>query len=136
MFEPAAPKALALQRDHDLALALDDHLRAASLGAVIALAPSEPFDAATIAAGGPMLESIMHRLLWLYADYWQAARSVVLEQAEPALPTIGLEPLRRACPPAVALFVFSSADGTITNAGYLSLLTGRVLASVGPRDVP
>ncbi len=75
-----------------------------------------------------MLERIMHRLLWLYADYWRAARRVLVEGIEPQLPTLGLAPLRTACDPAVALFVFTDEDGTIAGAGYVSLLTGRVLA--------
>lgn len=130
MFEPQGPSAAALQRDHDLALALDVPLREATLGAVVSLAPSEPFDAETVEAGGPTLVRIMHRLLWLYADYWAAARSVLVDAAEPALPEIGLEPLRRACDPAVALFVFSDEEGRIATAGYVSLLTGRVLATL------
>lgn len=81
-----------------------------------------------IEAGGPMLERIMHRLLWLYADYWRAARRVLVDRTEPALPILGLAPLRAACDPAVALFVFTGKDGAIVGAGYISLLTGRVLA--------
>jgi hypothetical protein len=110
-------------------LALEPAIRASATDSVVTLAPSEPFDVATIAAGGPMLERIMHRLLWLYADYWQAARRVLVERAEPALPTLGLEPLRGACDPAVVLFVFTATDGSVAAAGYISLLTGRVLAS-------
>jgi len=121
--------AASLARDHNLALALEAPLRAATLGAVVALAPSEPFDAATIEAGGPMLRRIMHRLLWLYADYWSAARRVILDESAPALPDIGLEPLRRACDPAVALFVFTEGNDTIAAAAFVSLLTGRVLAT-------
>lgn len=125
---PAAPEARALARDHDKALALEPALRRAATDTVITLAPSEPFDAATIVAGGPMLERIMHRLLWLYADYWRAARRVLVEEIEPGLPTLGLTPLRAACDPAVALFVFTDEKGAIASAGYVSLLTGRVLA--------
>ena len=72
----------------------------------------------------------MHRLLWLYADYWRAARRVLVEGIESELPTLGLAPLRTACDPAVALFVFTDEDGGIGSAGYVSLLTGRVLAQV------
>ena len=128
VFEPEAPLAAALARDHDKALALEPALRRAATDVVVTLAPSEPFDAATIEAGGPMLTVIMHRLLWLYADYWQAARRVLVEAKEPGLPALGLEPLRGACDPAVALFIFTDSSGAIAHAGYVSLLTGRVLA--------
>lgn len=126
--------ATALARDHAKMQALEPALRRAATDSVVTLAPSEPFDAAMIEAGGPMLERIMHRLLWLYADYWQAARHVLVDEAEPQLPTLGLEPLRRACEPAVALFVFTDASGTIEAAGYISLLTGRVLATARMLD--
>lgn len=128
MFEPEPPLATSLARDHDTALALEPALRRAATDVIVTLAPSEPFDAATIEAGGPMLTTIMHRLLWLYADYWQAARRVLVDAREQALPTLGLEPLRGACDPAVALFIFTDSSGAIAHAGYLSLLTGRVLA--------
>jgi hypothetical protein len=128
IFEPAPPEAAALARDHDKALGIEPALRRVATGSIMTLAPSEPFDAATIRAGGPMLERIMHRLLWLYADYWRAARRVLVEGIGPELPTLGLAPLRTACDPAVALFVFTDEAGTIASAGYVSLLTGRVLA--------
>lgn len=134
MFEPEEPVATSLARDHDLALALEAPLRAATLGSVIALAPSEPFDADMVEAGGPILRRIMHRLLWLYADYWSAARRVIVAGSEPALPGIGLEPLRRACDPAVALFVFTDEADAIAGGGFVSLLTGRVLASLAASD--
>jgi hypothetical protein len=130
IFEPAPPEAAALARDHDKALGIEPALRRVATGSIMTLAPSEPFDAATIRAGGPMLERIMHRLLWLYADYWRAARRVLVEGIGPELPTLGLAPLRTACDPAVALFVFTDEDGGIGSAGYVSLLTGRVLAQV------
>lgn len=133
VFEPDPPLAATLARDHGKALALEPALRRAATDTLITLAPSEPFDAAMIAAGGPMLERIMHRLLWLDADYWQAARRVLVDAPEPALgpvlPTLGLAPLRGACDPAVVLFVFTASDGSIAGPGYVSLLTGRVLAS-------
>lgn len=128
VFEPEPPLAAALTRDHDKALALEPALRRAATDVIVTLAPSEPFDALTIEAGGPMLTVIMHRLLWLYSDYWQAARRVLVDALEPALPTLGLEPLRGACDPAVALFIFTDSSGALARAGYVSLLTGRVLA--------
>ena len=120
-------------------MALEPALRRAATETVITLAPSEPFDAAMIEASGPMLVRIMHRLLWLYADYWQAARRVLVDRTAPALPTLGLAPLRGACDPAVALFVFTAEDGTLAGAGYVSLLTGRMLAdwpASGPMSSP
>ena len=75
-----------------------------------------------------MLERIMHRLLGLYPAYWRPPRRVLVEETAADLPTLGLAPLRTACDPAVALFVFTDETGAIASAGYLSLLTGRVLA--------
>lgn len=121
---------MALARDHDKALTLEPALRRAATDQIVTLAPSEPFDAAMIEAGGPMLTVIMHRLLWLYADYWQAARRMLVDAQEPALPALGLEPLRGACDPAVALFIFTDTSGAIAHAGYVSLLTGRVLGRI------
>lgn len=131
MFEPAPALAIALARDHAKMLALEPALRRTASDSVVTLAPSEPFDAAMIEAGGPMLERIMHRLLWLYADYWLAARRVLVEATETQLPTLGLAPLRGACEPAVVLFVFTEPGGGVAQAGYVSLLTGRVLATAG-----
>jgi hypothetical protein len=131
VFEPEPPLAEALARDHAKTLALEPALRRAASDSVVTLAPSEPFDAAMVEAGGPTLARIMHRLLWLYADYWLAARRVLVEAEATALPTLGLAPLRGACEPAVVLFVFTAPGGGVAQAGYVSLLTGRVLAAAG-----
>jgi hypothetical protein len=128
IFAPEPGTAEALARDHALARALETPLRRAVDLPIITLAPSYPFDAAVMRVTEPILLHILTTVLWLYADYWQAARAVVVDGTMEALPPLGLSPLRNACAPAVVLFVFTGDDGTIAGAGYISLLTGRQLA--------
>jgi hypothetical protein len=129
IFAPEPAMALALARDHALARALETPLRRAAAWPIVTLAPSYPFDAAVVRVTEPILSRILADVLWLYADYWQAARSVVVTGTADALPPLGLSPLRNACAPAVVLFVFTADDGSIAGAGYVSLLTGRLLAA-------
>lgn len=130
IFDPESERAQALARDHGFNRRFEPYLRRALRFPVVTLDPSYPFDATQMRLIEPTLLRILTKLLWLYADYWQAARAVVVEGAEPALPTLGLSPLRNACAPAVVLFVFTDAKGGIAGAGYVSLLTGRLLASL------
>lgn len=124
--------ATALARDHAMARALEMPLRRAVGLPIIALAPSYPFDASAMRVVEPILSRILTDVLWLYADYWQAARRVVVTGTADALPTLGLSSLRNACAPAVVLFVFTADDDNIAGAGYVSLLTGRMLAAWSP----
>ena len=132
IFVPEPGTARALARDHALARALETPLRRAVGLPIITLAPSYPFDAAVMRVTEPILLRILTAVLWLYADYWQAARAVVVDGSAEALPLVGLSPLRNACAPAVVLFVFTGEDGAIAGAGYISLLTGRMLAAWPP----
>ena len=134
IFEPEDEAAAALARDHAFARRFEAHLRAALRFPIVTLAPSYPFDATQMRLIEPTLLRILTKLLWLYADYWQAARAVVVEGTATALPPLGLSPLRNACAPAVVLFVFTSEDGGIAGAGYVSLLTGRLLAALPTPD--
>lgn len=134
LFEPESEWAVSLARDHAFARRFEAHLRGVLRFPVVTLAPSYPFDATQMRLIEPTLLRILTKLLWLYADYWQAARAVVVEGTATALPPLGLSPLRNACAPAVVLFVFSGDDGEIAGAGYISLLTGRLLAALPPPD--
>lgn len=134
IFDPDTEQAAALARDHAFARRFEAPLRHTSRFPVVTLAPSHPFDASQMRVVEPTLLRILTSVLWLYADYWQAARAVVVEGTATTLPPLGLSPVRNACPPAVVLFVFTGEDGGLAGAGYLSLLTGRLLASVPPVD--
>jgi hypothetical protein len=134
IFEPEGERSVSLARDHAFARRFETQLRSARRLPVVTLAPSYPFDATQMRLIEPTLLRILTKLLWLYADYWQAARAVVVEGTATTLPPLGLSPVRNACPPAVVLFVFTGEDGGLAAAGYMSLLTGRLLASVPPVD--
>ncbi len=134
IFEPEPDSAAALARDHAFARAFDAPLRAAVGAPIVTIAPSYPFDASRMRVIEPALLRILTSVLRLYADYWQAARAVVVDGTADAVPPRGLAPLRKACAPAVLLVVFTAEDGSVAAAGYVSLLTGRVLASVAPAD--
>jgi len=130
IFAPDPEAAAALARDHAFARRFAASLMRASPLPVVTLAPSHPFDASQMRVVEPTLLRILTSVLWLYADYWQAARAVVVEGTATTLPQPGLSALRNACPPAVVLFVFTSDDGGFADAGYISLLTGRLLAQL------
>ena len=134
IFEPEGEAAAALARDHAFARRFEAHLRRALRFPIVTLAPSYPFDATQMRLIEPTLLRILTKLLWLFADYWQAARAVVVERTETALPPLGLSPLRNACAPAVVLLMFTGEDGRVTGAGYISLLTGRLLAALPRTD--
>ena len=132
IFAPEPEVAAALARDHALARALEAPLREVVNLPIVTLAPSYPFDASQMRVIDPILTRILTDVLWLYADFWQAARSVVVTGTADALPMLGLSPLRNACAPAVVLVVFTGADRSIAGAGYISLLTGRLLTAWSP----
>ena len=134
IFGPEAEFATALAHDHILARDLEPALRRAVGYPIVTLAPSYPFDAARMRVIEPNLRSAVLPVLRLYADYWAAARRAVVDGEATAFAATALDPLRRACAAAVVLFVFSNQRGGIAAAGYLSLLTGRVLASTSPID--
>jgi hypothetical protein len=128
IFEPEAGIAAVLAHDHGLARDLEAPLRRAVGHPLVTLAPSHPFDATPMWVIEPNLQRVLLPVLWLYADYWAAARREVLSGETKAFAATALAPLRKACDPAVALFVFSDQKGGIAGAAYLSLLTGSVLA--------
>ena len=136
IFDPGPGLAALLARDHQLARAIEAPLRRAAGFPVTTLAPSYPFDASQMRVIEPILLRILTTVLWLYADYWEAARAVVVDGTADALPPLGLSPLRNACAPAVVLFVFTGDDRGIAGAGYISLLTGRLLAAWSPSAPP
>jgi len=134
ILDPAAEEAAALARDHAFARRFAASLMRASPLPVVTLAPSHPFDASRMRVIEPKLLRILTSVLHFYAEVWRAAREVVIHGRAATLPPFALEPLRSACDPAVLLFVFTGEDGRLAAAGYLSLLTGRVLAIWPPVD--
>ncbi len=128
IFEPEPAITAVLVQDHNLAHDLEPALRRAVGYPIVTLAPSYPFDAGRMPVVDPGLRRVLLPVLWLYADYWAAARRTVVDGEAAAFAATAMEPLRKACAAAVVLYVFSDRQDGIAAAGYLSLLTGRVLA--------